>query len=306
MVIIVTPKLMDILNKVRDRRIYTYDEYDEIENPLPEQSESTIDYNGSPIVHSDNTRAVNNITNDASKISDHSSDVVNIEALSRKTSLEVETMVTYILTKGKEIPEEVCKLLSSEDIIDIIKAHGALSKIIAPSNPETITYVKNYANPPKKVILFSHIPLVRYFIVIAVLAIASLVISGLSEDVNTTTLSKGILNNSGIPLLKNLIFLCSAAGIGTVFFLLSKLTKEVKEATLSKDDTTYYWAMLIMGMLSGLILSEIIVVNHKGLEEQSIEINRLLFALVGGFSSEVVYGILQTVMGKIQGIISSK
>ena len=231
---------------------------------------------------------------------------VNIASLSHKTSIEIEAMVSYILNKGKEIPVSVCELVSSHEIEDLVQAHNALSKIIAPSNPETISYVRNYIGAKKKVYLFSHIPLVRNFIIIAIISIASLVLSGLSVEVNTETLSKGILNNSGIPLLKNLIFLCSGAGIGTVFFLLSKLTKEVKEATLSRDDTTYYWAMLIMGMLSGLILSEIVVLNHSGLGEQSIELNRLLFALVGGFSSEVVYGILQTIMSKIQGLVSGK
>ena len=141
--------------------------------------------------------------------------------------------------------------------------------------------------------------------IIAVLAIISLIVSGLSADVNKETLSQGILNNSGFPLLKNLIFLCSGSVIGAVFFILSKLTKEVKQASLSVNDSTYYWAMLIMGMLSGLIMSEMIVLN-EGIDNQSVEMNRLIFALLGGFSSETVFSILQGIMAKIKAVTTGE
>lgn len=285
---------MNILDKIKGSRIYTYNE-----------TTDDPDIAGKPLQDT----PIENITAENKRVlstKEEKMRTVDVALLSRKTSIEIETMVSYILNKGKEIPVAICELLPSQKVEDLIQIHNELSKIIAPSSPETISYVRKPAESRKKRYIFSHIPLVRHFIVIAICAIISLVVSGLSAEVNTETLSKGILNNAGLPLLKNLIFLCSAAGIGTVFFLLSKLTKEVKDATLSRDDTTYYWAMLIMGMLSGLILSEIIVLSHSGLEEQSIEMNRLLFALIGGFSSEVVYGILQTIMGKIQRLISEK
>ncbi len=62
--------------------------------------------------------------------------------------------------------------------------------------------------------------------------------------------------------------------------------------------------MLIMGMLSGLIMSEVIVLNQE-VDNQSVEMNRLLFALLGGFSSETVFSIMQGIMAKIKAVTTS-
>jgi uncharacterized membrane protein len=208
-------------------------------------------------------------------------------------------LIAHASNSGKVIPPQVGDLLKERNFDNYFKAHEIICKAMEPATPETIKYLKRFKR--KKTIFFSNIPLVRNFIIVALLAIASLMISGLSSEVNEETLSKGILNNHGISLLKNLIFLCSASAIGAVFFILSRLTKEVKQASLSVDDSTYYWAMLIMGMLSGLIMSEVIVLNQE-IENQSVEMNRLLFALLGGFSSETVFSIMQGIMAKIRAV----
>ena len=258
---------MTILNKIKDRRSY---------KDTPSKNITLVNHNASK-----------------------SDGLINSSEMEAYTIRNIKYMYTYALQKGKTIPENASTLLHSNNFNDVLKFHSELCKIIAPASPETIAYLNRCNLDQRKRIILSPIPLVRYFIIIAIIAIIALISSGLSADVNTETLSKGILNNHGLSLFKNLLFLCSASLIGVVFFLLSKLTNAVKQATLSKDDSTYYWAMLIMGMLSGLIMSEVIVLNQESLEDQSVEMNRLLFALLGGFSSEVVYGILQSVMDKI-------
>ena len=276
---------MKILDKIKDRRSYETTTPISIAEEANEPEEELIS------TKEENTTIF------------YQEEKSNTEKHNQAIQTEIEEMLAYALRKGKEVPEEIANLLCSKELSQLLAVHTQLCKVISPATPETIRFVSSHHQKKAKYMFFSPIPLVRYFIIIAIIAIISLIGSGLSAEVNTITLSKGILNNSGMSLLKNLIFLCSAALIGVVFFLLSKLTKEVKEATLSKDDTTYYWAMLIMGMLSGLILSEVIVLNQASLEEQSIEMNRLLFALLGGFSSEVVYGILQGIMNKLERIL---
>lgn len=296
---------MDILNKLKGRRIYNPSDVD--------QGEAVDVFEVDEVLDSENIErpifkpevalgGYPEIELEAVEIQSE----LNLKALSLRTGQEIEVMTNYILNKGIEIPETVCQFLVSEDLKDHIKAHGQLSKIVAPSSPETIEYLKQYETKGNKFVPFSNIPLVRNFMIVAILAIAALITSGQSEIVKAENLKKGILNNDGEELLINLAFLCSAAGIGTVFFLLSKLIGEVKDATLSKNDSTYYWAMLIMGVLSGLILSEMVVINQEAINVDSIEINRLLFALLGGFASEVVYGILQSIMGKIRALVSGK
>ena len=238
---------------------------------------------------------------------DNEADVENendLFELKIKTKQEINMMMNYALRSGRKIPEEATTLLHSGNTAQLIKAHGILCDTLAPATPETIMYTGKFYNRKKSFVLFSPIPLVRNFTIISITAIISLVVSSLSSEVNTETLSKGILNNHGVSLLMNMLFLCSASLMGASFFLLSKLTKEVKEASLSADDATYYWTMLIMGILSGMILSEGVSVQADAVSA-SVETNRLVFAILGGFSSEVVYKILQNIMQKIQSAISA-
>ncbi len=304
---------MNIKDKIIDRRIYDHqdpiviDTYDdsteqkypnnmaEYEDPPEINNESEQDqekYNPIDVEH--HPHEIEPLA-----IDDSQQQLQSI--LKDKVKGEINSVASFLFHKGKKIPDKTRVLLNSDQLEDLLFVHGELCELIKPATPEAIQYLERFRE--YKRYLFSPIPLVRNFIVVALLAIVCLLGSGLSEDVNAEILSKGILNNSGISLLKNLIFLCSGAGIGTVFFLLSKLTKEVKEATLSKSDTTYYWAMLIMGMLSGLIMSEIIVINQENISED-VEMNRLIFALLGGFSSEVVYSIMQGIMNKIRIALS--
>ncbi|MCB0375983.1 MAG: hypothetical protein KDD04_08715 [Sinomicrobium sp.] len=238
------------------------------------------------------------------KVDNNVEDENDLSALKFKIKQEINMMMSYALRSGRKIPEEATALIYSDNAVQLIKAHGIICDTLAPATPETIMYTGKFYNTKRSFVLFSPIPLVRNFTIISITAILSLVISSLSSEVNTETLSKGILNNHGLSLLMNLLFLCSASLMGAAFFLLSKLTREVKEASLSADDATYYWTMLIMGILSGMILSEGVSVKADAVST-SVETNRLIFAILGGFSSEVVYRILQNIMQKIQSAISA-
>ncbi|PIB35277.1 hypothetical protein BFP72_07630 [Reichenbachiella sp. 5M10] len=309
---------MNILDKIKDRRVYQ-DHDTQVDDPEEAQIPSNKEESIAEVSSIPSTR-VDEVDLDLgpeSTLADQESVSVDDKPLENvstprrnqdettmydKVRTDVNCIATHIMNKGKSIPKEAARLLNSNSLDELILAHGIMCEAIHPSMPESILYLDQCSSKSRG--LFSPIPLVRNFIFIAILAIGSLLGIGLSADVSSEVLSKGILDNSGWPLLKNLIFICSGACVGTIFFLLSKLTKEVKEATLVRGDATYYWIMLIMGMLSGLIMSEVIVINKTGLEGD-VEMNRLIFALLGGFSSEVVYGILQTVMNKISSIFTS-
>lgn len=223
------------------------------------------------------------------------------ELLAEVATREVELMVKYLLKKGLSVPEGARERLFTDKVSELMAMHEDLSVQVAPATPQTIRYLLDIHRGSKPG-TFRSIPLVRNFIVLAVISIVALIMSGLSSEVSKENLSKGILLNSGFPLLLNLIFLCSASAIGAVFYMLSKLTAQVKAATFDPSESSNYWARLIMGILSGLIMSEIIVLNQDP-DSASVEMNRLLFALLGGFSSEAVYQILEGLIERIRTIM---
>jgi len=304
---------MNIYDKIRERSIYAIVDHEDREHHTQEIETSHEVETKTPLAQEDVPwKTIDHKKEDRSNLAT----ILHKDSIEREVPIkdlnewrenikeEVLIMLQYALHTGIKIPDEVGVLLSDTTISNYIKAHGIICDLLAPSTPQTILYISKYYKQGSKYIFFSKIPLIRNFMIVAIISFMSLIISGLSPEVNRTQLSKGILENDGATLLHNLIFLSSASLIGASFFLLSKLIKEVKEATLSAHDYSYYWIMLIMGVISGMILSEGITINKMTIGD-SIEVNRLLFAILGGFSSEIVYRVLQSIMLKLQSVIAA-
>lgn len=60
-------------------------------------------------------------------------------------------------------------------------------------------------------------------------------------------------------------------------------------------------ALIVLGVISGLILSEILNVYVK--DPESINLfNKSVLALVGGFSSDAIFSVLQGIIDRIKGL----
>lgn len=213
---------------------------------------------------------------------------------------ELENMLMFAMHTGKTINTDVNSLIESDKISDLINAHNILIKNIAPATPNSIAYLNVVSKDDQKKSLFKKLPIIRNLIILAVVFLAIFIGTSLSDEVNTLSLSKGILSNSGKSLLLNILFLCAISGLGVMFFLLKSISEGIKNATLLPEQSIYYVALIILGIISGLILSEIVSsYNDKG--ELSI-FNNAVLALIGGFSSDAIFSILQGIINKIKSI----
>ena len=111
------------------------------------------------------------------------------------------------------------------------------------------------------------------------------------------------MSNSGKSLLLNLVFLASVSGLGVVFYMLKDVSSSVKDGTLIPEDTIYYVALVVLGVIAGLIMSEILSLYNS--DPNGINLfNKSVLALVGGFSSDAIFSILQGVINKIKSIFT--
>ena len=95
----------------------------------------------------------------------------------------------------------------------------------------------------------------------------------------------------------------SISGLGVLFYLLKSVNTAVKNATLVPEDKVYYAALIVLGVISGLIMSEIISVYTKDPSEINL-FNKSILALIGGFSSDAIFSILQGIIDRIKLIFS--
>ncbi len=69
------------------------------------------------------------------------------------------------------------------------------------------------------------------------------------------------------------------------------------------EQSIYYVGLIVLGIMSGLILSEIVATYNNG--ESLTVFNSCVLALVGGFSSDAIFSVLQGIINKIKAVFTS-
>lgn len=87
---------------------------------------------------------------------------------------------------------------------------------------------------------------------------------------------------------------CCAAALGAVFYVLFTALQYVNNRTFDPAYNTVYLIRFVLGVLSGLILAALIgQSNFARGNEEIMSLGPAVLALLGGFSTEAVYQILQ-------------
>ncbi|SEB50219.1 hypothetical protein SAMN04489761_1078 [Tenacibaculum sp. MAR_2009_124] len=217
---------------------------------------------------------------------------------------EINHMLSYAIYNGVIINTEVNSLIQNSSVDNLINAHNILVKNIAPVTPKSIEYAKRIRDNQKGKPIFNKIPLVRNLVILAIVFLVIFITTGLSPQVNNISLNKGIMNNSGISLLLNLTFLSTVSGLGVLFFLLKKISEAIKNTTLVEEEFVSYTAQILIGIIAGLIMSEII--SFYSSDEKSITLfSKSILALIGGFSSDAIFSIIHGIINRIKSIFTS-
>ena len=66
---------------------------------------------------------------------------------------------------------------------------------------------------------------------------------------------------------------------------------------------SYYIALIVLGIIAGLIMSEIISFYTSDPEGINL-FNKSVLALIGGFSSDAIFSVLQSLIERIKAIFS--
>ncbi|MGA2903954.1 MAG: hypothetical protein ABSD98_08990 [Candidatus Korobacteraceae bacterium] len=207
---------------------------------------------------------------------------------------EFKVMLRYVLSEGLEMDDQTLKdvvpvqelLRASGDkplaevpgMIDhVMAAHSALSRIIAPATPLSLA-----ATEPGPILGYlGNPPLIMWMILIALVSAVGFLVTG------------GVLSTYPNSILAQKLNWCFAAALGAVFYVLFTSLNYVKDRTYDPRYNSIYVIRFVLGVLAGLILA---VVLETSLFNSSSTIKNLgpaVIALLGGFSTEAVYQILQ-------------
>jgi hypothetical protein len=235
---------------------------------------------------------------------------------------ESRAMAEYALANGLQVPSAAISLLEQmEDfqrfrkdraptsgvphIEALVEVHATLSRIISPAKPRTIVLLdeENKAGGPLR--FLGPVSLIRQLMIAALICLALFVGLVLSPSVNAY--AGNILKDDGVPLLLNLMFYLSAAGLGASFSALYKANYYITQGTFDPTYHASYWIRFFLGLIAGLLLSVLIsdqVFNATEMQQGLLEpgIIRPLLAILGGFSADVAYTVLNRLVETLESL----
>ena len=125
------------------------------------------------------------------------------------------------MDSGQELPNGVAKLLEKPDDRNTINLYDLLNSSCGEENVKSIRCSKKYS--PK-------IIYVRFLFIVfktneiqEVNVLITVLLLGFSDLINEESLSRGILNNEGIELLFNLLFITTSSLLGSLFYSLKTI-----------------------------------------------------------------------------------
>lgn len=199
----------------------------------------------------------------------------------------------------------------------LTKIHNVLSELVKPAKPQTILLIANEAKKKSPFFFLGKVPLIRQMMFVAVFSLISLITISLSSDICAEHVVKSMFELNGKRLLMVQAILLSASAIGASFIILHRANSYITAGTYDPKYESSYWVRLIVGLISGVILTQLIPLDLGQLSEgmatsatvskksvASKAMLRVTLALLGGFSANLVYNILNRLVETLQALIT--
>ncbi|MCP4117070.1 MAG: hypothetical protein GY737_17065 [Desulfobacteraceae bacterium] len=248
---------------------------------------------------------------------------------------ECVAMVNYSFANGLIVPPDIAQTLEefkfehrkAEDNIEgktpekeintgekarmLTTIHNELSEIVKPAKPHTILLIAEETEKNSLFFFLGKVPLIRRMMLVALVSLASLIGISLSSDISGAQVVKSMFELNGMQLLMVQAILLASAALGASFIILYQANFYITAGTYDSKYESSYWVRLIVGLISGIILTQLIPIEleqiGQGITQEKVEgakgMIRVTLALLGGFSANLVYNILNRLVETVQALI---
>jgi hypothetical protein len=262
-------------------------------------------------------------TPDSSKDPQHSAQLHD-NILEQHLALESKNMCKYALSNGYEVPSTSVKRLSAltsfntnalteDNIAELAEIHQQLSRIIAPATPQAVVLQSSNGGRRGLLDFFGAVPIVREIMLVSMLFLVAFIVIGQLEVINEVSLKKGVLDQSGWQAIAVMSYLICCAGLGACFTALYRLNSFVAKTTYDPRYDSTYWASILLGVIAGIFISELLFHLMFSAQGQasaagasplpSHNMGKPVLALLGGFSANMVYKVLQRLVDSMESLV---
>lgn len=221
------------------------------------------------------------------------------------------------LTAIQELAQATDWNIPSPDRVAVLAdAHKRLSKLVAPALPKTIVLLSNFeaeaptatgdvAPPTRRQESFIWLGNVRVARMMLGLAVALLPIFIALALFKGTSLDSadGLFVGDFQDKSATAIYLIVASALGASFAALFKVRKYVEHLNYDDQYESSYWVRFVLGLVAGMILAVLFAALVPNDENTQFRITVPILALVGGFSSDLVYRILKRIIDSIETLL---
>ncbi len=196
---------------------------------------------------------------------------------------------------------------------ELTEAHKHLSRLVSPALPKTIVLLSKFnldieekTSKKKTEESFTWLGNVQVARMMLGLALALLpVFIGLALYKGTSLNSPTDLVQGGfLDKAATATYLIVASALGASFAALFKVRKYVERLNYDDQYESSYWVRFILGMVAGLLLSVLLsTLLPTSDDTQEFRITLPILALIGGFSSDLVYRILKRLIDAVETLI---
>lgn len=247
-------------------------------------------------------------------------DVSDMEVTSRTAnSIEFQlvdesgAMAQYALSNGLAVDanavNRLYELLESKEtmasegaIKSLASIHQSFAKTVYPATPRSIALLAQEQARKPLLYFLGPVPLIRRLSTVAIFFLVLLIATSLQKDVNVDNVRLGLLNSDNSILFLNQVFLLCAAGLGASFSALFLANSFIAKATYDPRYDFSYWSSIILGIIAGIILVELL--PGSLFDEGAMKnFGKPSLAMLAGFSSKVVYRILQRMVDSLETLV---
>lgn len=236
---------------------------------------------------------------------------------------ECQAMALHAFSKGLSVPANLMKSLAVETQVDkheqkvekLAQIHNRLSELVAPAKPETIVLMSEEREKGSLFLFLGSVPLIRKMMLVAIVSLIVLISLSLSPYINNANMVASMFDMEGTELLYVQSILMASAAIGASFAALFKANSYVTAGSYDPKYESSYWVRFVVGLIAGIILTQLIPIDLDAVAKAASEGSgssgggvshaalRITMALVGGFSANLVYKILDRIVESIQSFI---
>lgn len=236
---------------------------------------------------------------------------------------ECQAMALHAFSKGLAVPSNLMKALAVETQVDkheqkiekLTQIHTRLAELVAPAKPETIVLMNQERQKGSIFLFLGSVPLIRRMMLVAIVSLIILIVLSLSPYINNANMVASMFDMEGTELLYVQSILLASAAIGASFAALFKANAYVTAGSYDPKYESSYWVRFVVGLIAGIILTQLIPINLDAVAKAAGEAQgassggishaalRITMALVGGFSANLVYKILDRIVESVQSFI---